>query len=78
MRTAHCKYGLSTEKALAALTTVPAELIGMPGQLGRIASGYQADLVVSKGDLFKDGEIVATWNRGVETQFKRCERRCGR
>lgn len=64
------KYGLSTEKALAALTTVPAELIGMPGQLGRIASGYQADLVVSKGDLFKDGEIVATWNRGVETQFK--------
>ena len=64
------KYGLSTEKALAALTTVPAELIGMPGQLGRIASGYQADLVLSKGDLFKDGEIVATWNRGVETQFK--------
>jgi len=64
------KYGLSTEKALAALTTVPAELIGMPGQLGRIASGYQADLVVSKGDLFKDGEIVAVWNRGVETRFK--------
>ncbi len=64
------QYGLSTEKALAALTTVPAEIAGMGAQLGKIANGYQADLVVSKGDLFKDGDIVAVWNRGVETQFK--------
>ena len=64
------KYGLSESAALAALTTTPAEMLGMPGQLGRIANGYQADIVIANGDLFKDGEIVATWTRGQEHAFK--------
>ncbi len=64
------KYGFSERDALAALTTTPAEILGMPGQLGRIATGYQADLVIANGDLFKDGDIVATWTRGQEHAFK--------
>ncbi len=64
------KHGLTAEQALAALTTVPAQLVGLPQQLGKIAVGYQADLVIAKGDLFADGEIVATWTRGQEQQFK--------
>lgn len=63
-------HGLSPEAALAALTTVPAKIVGLEQQLGKIAPGYQADLVVVKGDLFTDGEIVATWTRGQELQFK--------
>lgn len=64
------KHGLPAEQALAALTTVPAQLTGTADQLGKIAVGYQADLVISKGDLFKDGEIVATWTRGQQHNFK--------
>lgn len=64
------KHGLTAEQALAGLTTVPAQLVGLPQQLGKIAVGYQADLVIAKGDLFTDGEIVATWTRGQEQQFK--------
>lgn len=63
-------YGLSQQKALAALTTEPAKWLGMDSQIGKIAAGYQADLVVSKGDLFADGEIVATWVRGQQQVFK--------
>ena len=64
------QHGLSQQKALAALTTEPAKWLGLDGQLGKIASGYQADLVVSKGDLFADGEIVATWVRGQQQLFQ--------
>ncbi|WP_337879600.1 amidohydrolase family protein [Rheinheimera sp.] len=64
------QYGLSEQQALAALTTVPAKWLGLEAQLGKVAPGYLADLVVSKGDLFADGEIVATWVRGQQQQFK--------
>lgn len=63
------QYGLKPEQALAALTTVPAGLLGLEGTLGKIAAGYQADLVISRGDVFADGEIVATWLRGQEKRF---------
>lgn len=62
-------HGLKPEQALAALTTVPAGLLGLDGTLGKIAAGYQADLVISRGDVFADGEIVATWLRGQEKRF---------
>lgn len=58
------KYGLSADKALAALTTEPARIAGVADRLGKIAPGYQADLVLADGDLFTDGAIVATWIRG--------------
>lgn len=64
------QYGLSKDAALAALTTVPAGLIGMQDRVGRIAPGYQADLVFSKGDVFSDGDIIATWTRGHVDQIK--------
>lgn len=64
------QYGLSTETALAALTTVPAKMTGVAQSLGKIAKGYQADLVIANGDLFTDGEIIATWTRGQQHNFK--------
>ncbi len=64
------KHGLSADTALAALTTVPASIAGVADKLGKIAPGYQADLVLVKGDLFADGEIVATWVRGQQHNIK--------
>lgn len=63
------QHGLKPEQALAALTTVPASLLGLDNTLGKIAPGYQADLVISRGDVFADGEIVATWLRGQQKRF---------
>ncbi len=41
--------GLSENAALAALTTVPAGLLGLESQLGRIERGYLANLVIATG-----------------------------
>lgn len=43
-------HGLPWEAALAALTTAPAEIWGIADSYGRIAPGYDADLVVWDGD----------------------------
>lgn len=64
------QHGLSADTALAALTTVPAGIAGVADKLGKIAPGYQADLVLASGDLFADGEIVATWVRGQQHSIK--------
>src|SRR5262245_28704067 len=46
--------GMSFPQILASLTTAPAERFGESKQLGRIASGMEADLVVLKEDPSKD------------------------
>ena len=46
--------GLSPDSALAALTTVPAKLLGMDQTIGRIEPGMQANLLVVQGELFTD------------------------
>lgn len=43
--------GLTSEAALAALTTAPAALLGVEAQLGRIVSGRPAHLCVMTGDI---------------------------
>jgi len=48
------KAGMSPEQALRTATTVPADLLGMPDKLGRIAPGFFADLVAVEGDPLKD------------------------
>ena len=46
--------GMSFRQILASLTTAPAERFGESKQLGRIAAGFQADLVVLKDDPSKN------------------------
>ena len=58
------EHGLDPETALAALTTVPARLIGVEGRVGTLEPGKNADFVVADGDLFEDGSIVATFTAG--------------
>jgi len=51
--------GMSFPQILASLTTAPATQFGAPEQTGRIAPGFQADLVVLKQDPTKDIRALA-------------------
>lgn len=46
--------GMSFRQILASLTTAPAERFGESRQLGRVAAGLAADLVVLKDDPAKN------------------------
>ena len=60
--------GLDPDSALAALTTVPARLLGVDDRLGKIAPGYGAHFFVATGDprTDPDAEIVSHWVGGRE------------
>ncbi|HBJ35755.1 MAG TPA: N-acetylglucosamine-6-phosphate deacetylase [Planctomycetaceae bacterium] len=59
------KRGLSHDQALASLTTIPAELIGLEKRLGTVTAGKLANLIVVDGDLFDDqAKVVETWVAG--------------
>lgn len=65
------KRGLPKETALAALTTVPAELAGVSHLTGAIAKGQLANLVVTDGDIFeKKTKILSVWVSGAETEVE--------
>jgi imidazolonepropionase-like amidohydrolase len=55
-----CEAGMSFRQILASLTTAPAERFGESKQLGRIAAGFQADLVVLKDDPSKNIRALTT------------------
>ncbi|WP_335924594.1 amidohydrolase family protein [Shewanella indica] len=61
--------GLDEEAALAALTTQAAAAAGIEDLVGKLAPGYMADLVIAKGNLFQDGEIISVWLQGEEQKL---------
>jgi imidazolonepropionase-like amidohydrolase len=50
--------GLTADQALRALTLSPAEIYGVADRMGSIDRGKIANLVVTKGDLFREGSRV--------------------
>ena len=57
--------GLPADRALAALTTSPAEMLGLDDRLGKIAPGMLGNLVITDGDLFaKKTKVIETWADG--------------
>ena len=59
--------GLSKGSALAALTTIPANLFGVSDKLGTLEKGKMANLLITDGDLFsKKGVIKEVWIDGVK------------
>jgi imidazolonepropionase-like amidohydrolase len=44
------RHGLPAEAGLAAVTTVPAELLKLEKRLGKVAAGFDADLLLLSGD----------------------------
>jgi imidazolonepropionase-like amidohydrolase len=58
--------GLSVDRALAALTTVPAGWLGIERTHGTIAAGKVANLVVADGDLFtQEASVRDVWVQGT-------------
>jgi hypothetical protein len=59
------EYGLSEQAALAAVTTAPAELLGIPYMV-RIEEGMSANFVVTDGELFdEDANVAYTFVAGT-------------
>lgn len=70
------RHGLSEERALRALTTLPARLCGVDRYVGTIEPGKVANFVVCDGDLFADGtDVLAVWAAGQKHEFEPLDRR---
>jgi imidazolonepropionase-like amidohydrolase len=64
------KNGLDKTTALAALTSVPAKLLGQSESLGSLENGRLANFIISSGDLFdKKTKIHENWIQGKKFQL---------
>ncbi|MBX7539803.1 metal-dependent hydrolase family protein [Qipengyuania sphaerica] len=50
--------GMSDRDALASATTGAAKIIGMEGEIGRIAPGYSADIIAVDGNPLEDATVL--------------------
>ncbi|TVZ51046.1 amidohydrolase family protein [Dokdonia sp. Hel_I_53] len=65
------KYGLSKEKALEALTTIPARLIGQSGKVGTLTKGAWANFMITSDEIFEeDTKLYEHWIQGKKKVFK--------
>ncbi len=63
--------GLPANDALAAVTTVPAQLTGMEKLLGTLEPGKIANIVLTDGELFAEKSIIReTWVSGERYEVK--------
>ena len=62
------KYGLSKEKALEALTIIPAQLLGKSDVIGSLNNGSQANFLITSGDIFDEKTtLYENWVQGKQT-----------
>lgn len=58
-------HGLSKTKALEALTTTPAAIVGASNHIGSLQTGRQANFLISSGDIFeKSTTLYENWVQG--------------
>ncbi|MEJ6792766.1 MAG: amidohydrolase family protein [Lacinutrix sp.] len=63
--------GLSKDKALAALTTIPAQILGKSNEIGSLKTGAYANFLVTSGDLFdKKTTVFQNWVAGTKNELK--------
>ncbi|MFC1583410.1 amidohydrolase family protein [Candidatus Neomarinimicrobiota bacterium] len=63
--------GFNRNQALAALTTIPAQRLGLGTSHGKIAEGYVANLVVTDGDYFtRDSKVLSAWVAGEHYELE--------
>ncbi|MBI3510644.1 MAG: amidohydrolase family protein [Bacteroidetes bacterium] len=59
------KYGLSEKTALKALTTTPAQLLGISDKAGMIKKGLLANFIITNGNIFSpDAMVWENWIKG--------------
>lgn len=59
------KHGLDKNTALAALTTIPAQILGKSDVLGALKNGAYANFLVTKDELFSKGNVIyENWVQG--------------
>ena len=62
------EYGLSSTKALEALTTVPAQILGKSNEIGSLKSGSIANFLITSGDVFdKETTLYENWVQGAKS-----------
>ncbi len=52
------RHGLTPREAVISATTLAAEVLGMEGKIGRIATGYSADLIAFDGNPLEDVTVL--------------------
>ena len=63
--------GLSKEKALEALTTVPAQLLGKSDKIGSLKNGNYANFLITSGDIFdKKTTLFENWVQGQKNTIE--------
>ncbi|MGB1309154.1 MAG: amidohydrolase family protein, partial [Oceanihabitans sp.] len=63
-------YGLDKTKALEALTTVPAQILGKQNQIGTLKNGALANFLITSGDIFKKNTtLYQNWVKGVKHEI---------
>lgn len=61
------EYGLDKTKALEALTTVPAQLLGKSDLIGSLQPGRFANFLITSGDVFdKETTLYENWVQGAK------------
>ena len=61
------EHGLDKTKALEALTTVPASILGKSSQVGTLRNGSHANFLISSGDIFdKKTTLYENWVQGTK------------
>jgi len=64
-------YGLSEAQALAALTSVPAKMLGKNQFVGSLETEKLANFIVSSGPLFEEGsQLLENWVKGTPHVLK--------
>ncbi|QLG44105.1 amidohydrolase family protein [Costertonia aggregata] len=60
-------YGLPKTKALEALTTVPAQILGKSSNMGSLQQGKLANFLITSGDIFeKNTTLYENWVQGTK------------
>ncbi|WP_108866899.1 amidohydrolase family protein [Aquimarina aquimarini] len=61
------EYGLDKKTAIAALTTIPAQMLGKSDLLGSLKKGSYANFLITKSELFsKENIIYENWVQGYK------------
>ncbi len=63
--------GLSEKIAFKALTTVPANMVGLGNEIGKIAKGMRANFFICNDNIFTsaDANIYENWCNGIQYKF---------